>query len=65
VVITPDKAGQVPDATRLATPIGELFNAAMTRGKMAGIAGLEVFATGVAMPALEVTQEPDVQMVEI
>jgi len=65
VVITPDKAGQVPDATRLATAIGEQFNAAGTRARMAAVPGLEVFAGGVAMPVPEVTQEPDVQMVEI
>jgi NADH-quinone oxidoreductase subunit G len=65
VVITPEKAGQVPDATRLAMAVGEVFNAAGTRAAMSAVPGLEVFATGVSMPVLEATQEPDVQMVEL
>jgi NADH-quinone oxidoreductase subunit G len=65
VVINPDKSGQVPDAARVMSPIGELFNAGDVRSQMAQVAGLGELGTNVLMPALEVEQEPDMQMVEL
>ncbi|MCC6321390.1 MAG: (2Fe-2S)-binding protein [Phycisphaerales bacterium] len=66
VVMNEDKRGQVPDATRIAAPVGRLFNAADTRGEMAGLSGaMSAFATEVRTPVVEIVQEPDMQVVEL
>ena len=63
--INPTKAGQVPDATRVMSAIGETYNAADIRTQMAAIPALAAFGTDVAMPALPVEQAADMQMVEL
>ena len=65
LVISPEKAGQVPDAVRVMSPLGEAYNAAATRAEMARLPGLEMFVTHVTLPALPVEQEADMQVVEI
>lgn len=65
VVINPTKAGQVPDATLVMSPMGEAYNAANLRQQMAKVPGLSVFVTDVSMPELDVQQQPDMQMVEL
>jgi NADH-quinone oxidoreductase subunit G len=65
IIIDPRKEGQVPDATRVMAPVGELFNAADTRAAMAARPALAAFVTSVTMPTLPVEQQPDMQMVEL
>jgi len=64
MVINPSKAGQVPDAVRVMTPVGALYNAADVRSEMPQ-AGLGAFGTDVALPTLPVEHEADMQLVEL
>ena len=66
IVINPAKAGQVPGSTEVATPVSEWFNAANVRQEMATtVPALGVFVTDVAMPVVEVSQAPEMEVVEL
>lgn len=66
VVVNPDKRGQVPQSVAVARPIGRMFNAVDTRHELAGLGhNVSAFATDIAMPRLEVVQEPDMAVVEL
>ncbi len=67
MVINPSKAGQVPGSTEVTTPMGELFNAAMVRQDMSTRVGgtLAAMTAEVQMPAPEVAQQPEMEVVEI
>ncbi len=66
-VINPSKLGQVPGSTEVATPMRDWFNAASVRQEMASKVGgaLSAMATDVQMPAPEVAQQADMEMVEV
>ena len=65
IVVSPGKAGQVPDSVRVMSALGEVYNAAHVRAEMVRHGQLGTFATDVSMPALPVEQQPDMQMVEL
>ncbi|MBY0312753.1 MAG: molybdopterin-dependent oxidoreductase, partial [Phycisphaerales bacterium] len=65
LVMNPNKAGQVPDASRVMMALDRVYNAADIRAEMARIDGLGVFVTDVHLPVPETAQEPDMQMVEL
>lgn len=66
VVINPAKAGQVPGATEVPTPVIEWFNAGNTRHEMGTkFPALSVFTTDVQMPVMEIAQKPEMEVVEL
>lgn len=65
-IIVDEQPGMVPAGVVVPVPVGRLFNAAGIRQEMATThASLGVFTTDVSLPAVEASQAPDVQMVEL
>lgn len=64
--IVDDQPGQVPGATDATSlPRGPLFDGAAVRSAMAGVPGLDAFASGVRFPAEAEPVQADMAMVEL
>jgi NADH-quinone oxidoreductase subunit G len=64
-VVVQGATSQVAAGVTFAKAMGEVYDAASLRARMARVAGLEVFASGVSLPPVEPAREPDMAVVDL